>query len=129
MSGYFSIEGLTQVLGDFNLGPVNLNLDKGSYLVLLGPSGCGKTSLIKNIAGISGAHSGSIKIYGIELSRKDPSKRSIGYVSQTGDLFPHLGLEQNILFGLQYSGLNNFEKNESILYKKKLNKNNNYKYI
>jgi molybdate transport system ATP-binding protein len=72
---------------------------------IFGPSGSGKTSLLDAIAGLRPISSGELEIggrllfsssRGINLS---PQERSIGYVPQEGALFPHLSVQDNILFG------------------------------
>jgi ABC-type Fe3+/spermidine/putrescine transport system ATPase subunit len=80
-------------------------MEKSEYLVLLGPTGSGKTSLLRGIAGFLGNARGEIVLDGQQISSLHPHKRRLGYVSQTGDLFPHLTVRQNILFGTRYLNL------------------------
>lgn len=72
---------------------------------IFGPSGSGKTTILDAIAGLIKVKEGEIEIdgrilfsstRGINLS---PQQRSIGYVPQEGALFPHLSVQQNVLFG------------------------------
>ncbi len=102
---YLDIIGLDKTLGAFHLGPVSLKLEEGEYAVLLGPTGCGKTSLLRAIAGTLGHAGGEITLRGEKIDRLPSHKRGIGYVSQTGDLFPHLTVRQNIAFGTKYLGI------------------------
>lgn len=110
MNPYFSVNNLETSYGNFKLGPVSLELDYGEYLVILGPTGCGKTSLLRNIAGISRSDKGYISINGDMISSLPPDKRNIGYVTQTGGLFPHLTVRQNVGFGLKYRRLSYAEQ-------------------
>jgi molybdate transport system ATP-binding protein len=72
---------------------------------IFGPSGSGKTTILDAIAGLSNVKEGEIEINGRTLfsSRRginlSPQQRSIGYVPQEGALFPHLSVQQNVLFG------------------------------
>ena len=47
-----TIKGLSKGLGNFHLGPLNLELDDAQILVVLGQNGSGKTTLLNLIAGI-----------------------------------------------------------------------------
>lgn len=97
-----NVQSLEARAGDFALGPVDLTLDVGDYLVLLGPSGGGKTTFLNVLAGLGDAIAGSLELSGIESLKARPDKRGIGYVPQAASLFPHLSVEQNIRFGLRY---------------------------
>lgn len=84
----------------------NLSLDvyAGEFVSLLGPSGCGKTTTLRVIAGLERAQSGSVLIWGQEVSGPDvfrpPEDRSVGFVFQDFALFPHLNVFENVAFGL-----------------------------
>lgn len=72
----FTYENDIKVLED-----VSLNIHKGDYIGLVGPNGSGKTTLLKIILGLIKAQSGSIKIFGEDISNfKEWNK--VGYVSQ-----------------------------------------------
>lgn len=85
---------------------VSLNVDAGTVLSLLGPSGCGKTTLLRSIAGLQTVSEGQIHI-GDRLvadgtiSMVPPEQRSVGMVFQTGALFAHLSVAENVRFGLR----------------------------
>lgn len=82
------------------LRKVNVDVEKGELVTILGPSGCGKTTLLRIIAGLETADSGQIFIEGRDCTLLPPSKRNFGIVFQSYALFPHMTVEQNILFGL-----------------------------
>jgi len=71
---------------------------------IYGPSGSGKTSLLHLLAGLIKPQSGRIRINSRMLSEPEkgiwlpPEKRNIGFVFQEGRLFPHLSVQQNLLF-------------------------------
>jgi putative spermidine/putrescine transport system ATP-binding protein len=93
---------------DFGSGPVldgvDLAVGQGEFVSLLGPSGCGKTTLLRIVAGLSPANSGSVILDGRELSRLPPHKRDVGVVFQSYALFPHLSVAENVAFGLKAKG-------------------------
>jgi iron(III) transport system ATP-binding protein len=83
---------------------IDLEVPAGSRTAIVGPSGCGKTTLLRLIAGFETVDTGRIALGGTVLvdgaEAMPAHKRSIGYVSQEGALFPHLTLAANIGFGL-----------------------------
>ena len=104
-NSYFIITGLEKMLGAFHFGPISLELADGDYMILLGPTGSGKTSLLRGIAGTLGKTKGEIVLDGSSIGDLLTHKRRLGYVSQTGDLFPHLSVSQNVGFGTRYANL------------------------
>lgn len=72
---------------------------------LLGPSGAGKTTTLDAVAGLLKPERGRIVVDGTVLFDADagidlkPEDRMCGYVFQDGRLFPHMTVEQNLLFG------------------------------
>ncbi len=104
MSGYnpgLILSGLASRAGDFELGPIDLDVPRDRVLVILGPSGAGKTTLLQTIAAFRTATAGSVTLAGRELTRIPAERRSIGYVFQDAALFPHLSVRENIRFPLR----------------------------
>lgn len=83
---------------------VSFQLQAGDIGVLIGPSGCGKTTLLRAVAGLEQAQSGSIRLAGDIVSSADmhtpAENRRIGMVFQDYALFPHLDVARNVAFGL-----------------------------
>jgi iron(III) transport system ATP-binding protein len=83
---------------------VSLGLRAGDIGVLIGPSGCGKTTLLRAVAGLERASSGSILLQGDTVSGQGqhmpPEQRRIGMVFQDYALFPHLDVGRNVAFGI-----------------------------
>ncbi|RCX20998.1 osmoprotectant transport system ATP-binding protein [Anaerobacterium chartisolvens] len=77
---------------------MDLEIDKGKFVVLIGPSGCGKTTTLKMINRLIEPTSGSIFIDGEEITKVNPVllRRKIGYVIQQIGLFPNMTIAQNI---------------------------------
>ncbi len=76
-------------------------LEPGTLNVLLGPSGCGKSTTLRLVAGLEQADGGRILIGGRDVTKLPPAARNISMVFQSYALFPHLSVEENILFGLK----------------------------
>lgn len=75
--------------------------------VIVGHSGAGKTTLLRCIAGLSNPEEGRIAIGDRVLfdSRKnirlEPAQRGVAFVFQDLALFPHLSVEDNVMYGLR----------------------------
>lgn len=82
------------------LDRINLEIESGSFCVLLGPSGCGKSTTLRIIAGLESASSGQVFIGGRDVTGAAPAQRGISMVFQNYALFPHLTVADNITFGL-----------------------------
>jgi sn-glycerol 3-phosphate transport system ATP-binding protein len=83
------------------LDSVSLNVQAGSFTVLLGPSGCGKTTCLRIIAGLETATEGRVEIGGRDVTNLPPAGRGVAMVFQSYALFPHLTVAENIVFGLK----------------------------
>jgi len=92
------------------IGPITLSCDlkveNNRLLVILGPSGCGKSTLLNLITGIMEPDTGHISIGNVTAFNKENklnqniSERHIGYIQQSGYLFPHMNVKQNILYSI-----------------------------
>ena len=83
---------------------LSLQIREGEFFTLLGPSGCGKTTLLRMIAGFNSIEGGDFYFNDSRINDMDPSKRRIGMVFQNYAIFPHLTVEQNVMFGLKNLG-------------------------
>lgn len=100
----FSYDGGIQLLKD-----ISFSLEKNEFLSIVGSSGCGKSTIIKLIAGIEKADSGTIK--GL----------STGYMPQRDLLLPWRTVLQNIMLPVELNKKNREEgKKKAIEYLKKL---------
>src|SRR5207248_9777410 len=77
---------------------VSLEVAEGEFLAVVGGSGSGKTTLLRLANRLIEADSGSITVEGEDVRQVDPIllRRRIGYVFQSGGLFPHLTVADNI---------------------------------
>jgi osmoprotectant transport system ATP-binding protein len=80
------------------LGPLTLSIPQGALCVLVGPSGCGKSTTLKMINALITPDAGSIRIEGqpMESHPAEELRRGMGYVIQSGGLFPHWRVRDNI---------------------------------
>lgn len=85
---------------------VNLEVERGEYIVILGPTGAGKTTLLKMIAGLVKPTSGNIIKNGELLNQTPPEKRNMAYLPQTEDysLFPYMSVWENTIFSPKVKG-------------------------
>ena len=88
--------GKSGIIKDFSL-----DVEQGSFTTLLGASGCGKTTLLRLISGFLKPTEGTVSINGQVQNEILPNKRKIGMVFQDYALFPHMTVEQNLLYGLK----------------------------
>jgi sulfate transport system ATP-binding protein len=88
--------------GDFvALDRVDFVVPTGSLTALLGPSGSGKSTLLRTIAGLDQPDSGTVTIYGRDVTRVPPQRRGIGFVFQHYAAFKHLTVRDNVAYGLK----------------------------
>jgi len=80
------------------LKDVSLEVAAGEFLAIVGASGSGKTTLLRLANRLIDPDSGSITIDGRDVRSVDPItlRRGIGYVFQSGGLFPHMSVADNI---------------------------------
>lgn len=92
-------EGESQVLANDN---INFEIEKGEFVVILGPSGAGKSTLLNILGGMDKATSGSINVFGDELTTFGENeltkyrRDSIGFVFQFYNLIPNLTVLENV---------------------------------
>ena len=85
------------------LDRVSLDIAPGEFISLIGPSGCGKTTLLRVIADLEQASSGSVHVNGMS-SRDARLARAYGYVFQAPALFPWRTVLANVCLPLQING-------------------------
>ena len=79
----------------------NFEIPDGKLIGLLGPSGCGKSTTLNLISGLEKPTEGRIFFGDEDVTALPPEERGVGLVFQNYALYPHLTVEQNIIFPLQ----------------------------
>ncbi len=112
---FMQIAGLRKRFGAVDvLKGIDLELDKGGFLVLVGPSGCGKSTLLNTIAGLETISAGDIRVDGQSIAGLHPSRRDIAMVFQSYALYPNMTVAGNIAFGMEMRGVGREERDKAI---------------
>jgi iron(III) transport system ATP-binding protein len=110
-----NFDTLTKHFGEKRaLDGVSLDIEPGTFLVLLGPSGSGKTTLLRCLAGIERPSSGTISIDGHVVAGSKtfvpPERRKLAMVFQDYALWPHLSVRKNVAYPLASSSFAKIER-------------------
>ena len=89
---------------------LNLDIEEGSFTVLLGPSGCGKSTTLRMIAGLEDVTEGKLLIDNQDMENVSPGDRDIAMVFQNYALFRYMTVYDNVAFAQKVIG----ESNRSI---------------
>jgi sulfate transport system ATP-binding protein len=93
---------ISKRFGDFvALDDVSIDVQSGRLTALLGPSGGGKSTLLRVIAGLDHADSGTVRIEDQDATSLPPQRRDVGFVFQHYAAFKHLSVYRNVAFGLE----------------------------
>jgi NitT/TauT family transport system ATP-binding protein len=96
------VRGISKTYGSVEaLREIDLDFPRGKLTSLLGPSGCGKTTLLKIIAGLIEADSGTVSVNGNKVSAPGPER---AFVFQDFALLPWATVLRNVAFGLELRG-------------------------
>lgn len=83
------------------LRELELEVETGEIVAVLGPSGSGKSSLLRIIAGLVMPTAGSVRLGDHDITTTPPHRRGVGMVFQSGQLFPHMSVGDNVAYGLR----------------------------
>lgn len=81
---------------------VSMHIDEGELVAVMGPSGSGKSTLLACISGLDEPDGGYVEVLGKRLTRRPEAERAamraanIGVLMQSGNLFDHLTVQDNI---------------------------------
>jgi ABC-type lipoprotein export system ATPase subunit len=90
---------------------LDLEVASGSFVAILGPSGCGKSTLLGLAAGLDEPSAGEVRLSGRSLSRMSDDALAriraseIAIVLQSGNLWPVLSAQENVVVSLRLAGL------------------------
>jgi ABC-2 type transport system ATP-binding protein len=78
-----SLRDVTKSYGNFQLGPVNLEIEPGYVVAVVGPNGGGKSTLIRMLMNLVQPSSGELRLFGGEYPDDEVAiKRRVGYVPE-----------------------------------------------
>src|SRR6478735_5159070 len=83
---------------------LSFSVGAGERLCVLGRNGMGKTTLLSSIMGLTRHFGGAIELNGEDISPlrgSERSRRGVGLVPQTRDIFRSLTVEENLLAGIK----------------------------
>jgi putative spermidine/putrescine transport system ATP-binding protein len=107
------LTGLTKEFGNVSaVDHVDLEIAAGEFFSMLGPSGSGKTTVLRLIAGFEQPTSGTIELFGQDVTAKAPFDRDVNTVFQDYALFPHMSVLDNVAYGLRVRGMKRAERRD-----------------
>src|SRR5688572_14934487 len=96
------VKNVSKRFGNFvALNNVSFTVPPGDLVALLGPSGGGKTTMLRIIAGLEAADTGTVLLEGEDASERSAKDRGVGFVFQHYALFRHMTVFENVAFGLR----------------------------
>ena len=102
-TGRVDIEDLVVAYGGKRvLGPIDLSVKPGEFVVIVGASGCGKSTLLNAVGGHVQPAQGSVRLAGKLVERP---QRTVATVFQKANLFPWLSVRDNVALGLKLNGV------------------------
>jgi ABC-type sugar transport system ATPase subunit len=101
-----TLRDIIKIYGEYvAIKGVDLDIEDGTFVVLVGPSGCGKSTILRMIAGLETISHGEMKIDGKLVNDLPSRDRGISMVFQSYALYPHMSVSDNLGFGLRISGV------------------------
>jgi len=100
------------------LSKVSLSFRKNEFVAILGQSGSGKTTFLNVIGGLDQYDSGDLIINGSSTKKFKARdwdayrNNSVGFVFQSYNLIPHLGIQDNVEIGMTLSGVSSKKRKQ-----------------
>ncbi|MDB5054408.1 MAG: transporter ATP-binding protein [Bacilli bacterium] len=95
---------------------VSIQVRKGETVAVMGPSGSGKSTLLACLSGLDVPDGGHVELMGKRITRLPEAERSairaaeMGILLQSGNLFPHLTVAENIRLQMRLSRKNDSQR-------------------
>src|SRR6266704_6566336 len=105
-SPVIEVSDLVRKFGDrVVINDISFNVRRGETLVIMGGSGCGKSTLLRHIIGVMKPTSGSVKIFGQDITTMNEReiadiRRRFGMLFQSGALLASLTVGENVALPL-----------------------------
>lgn len=80
---------------------INIQVQEGEFVTMLGPSGCGKSTILRTLGGFLKIDGGEILLDDQAIQDLPPEKRPTAMVFQSYNLWPHMTVYENLMFGLK----------------------------
>ncbi len=100
------------------LDGVDVEIEEGTFTVVMGPSGSGKSTLLYLLGGLDRATSGAISIEGERIDQMDENalalfrRKTMGFVFQSFNLIPSMNALENVGFPMQFAGAGTRQRGE-----------------
>jgi multiple sugar transport system ATP-binding protein len=99
---YLQLRGIEKKFGALRvIQGIDLEIQRGEFVVFVGPSGCGKSTLLRLIAGLEQTDAGSVILDGRDITEAPSSQRDLAMVFQSYALYPHMSVFENMSFALK----------------------------
>jgi ABC-2 type transport system ATP-binding protein len=99
----FEFKNVVKTYPEFQLGPLNFDLEPGVVLGYIGPNGSGKTTTMHCLVGLVKADSGEMKVFGRQNNPNKPDwKFDIGYVGDIHVFYENWTAARNLKFLSQF---------------------------
>lgn len=96
---------------------ISMKVEAGSIAGIIGPNGAGKSTLLDSIMGITKT-TGEVRFDGADITNATPAQNvraGIGYAPERGNLFPFMGVRDNLLVGA-YTSRDNIDENLQMVF-------------
>ena len=109
------MQGLTKAFGEHGkrvvaLDDFTLSVADGEFVCLVGPSGCGKTTVLRIVAGLETADTGTLDV-APGANKRQPQN---AMVFQEHGLFPWMTVVDNVAYGLEMRGVGKRARHEQV---------------
>ncbi len=93
------------------LDGLDLEIDRGTFTVVMGPSGSGKSTLLYLLGGLDRPTDGQIQVNGQSIDQMDENalavfrRRMVGFIFQSFNLISSMTAADNVAFPMQFAGV------------------------
>lgn len=96
------------------INQLNLEIRDGERIIFLGPSGCGKSTILRIIAELESITDGDVYLGDENVTHMESGERNVAMVFQNYALYPHMTVENNILYALKRNKVSSKERKERL---------------